>query len=300
MRSLKNLLSIESMSAETILSIVTQALEIKAHGAEVFTGQRTVANLFYENSTRTRLSFEIAQRRLGLDVINFEADRSSVQKGESLYDTCRTLESLGVSALVIRHPENSYYEQLAGVGISIINGGDGSGEHPTQSLLDMATIYEEFGSVAGLRVLIAGDIKNSRVARSNALALKKLGAQVFFSAPAQWQTQIADTPYVDLDDAVNNIDVCMLLRVQSERHAGEQPFNRADYHARFGLTRERYERLAGGAIVMHPAPVNRGVEIDSALVESPRSRIFKQMQNGVYVRMACLQRVLCAGQKSEV
>lgn len=289
---MKNLLTMTDLTKEDILNIITKAQSIKEKGIEPFEKGKTIANLFFENSTRTKCSFEMAERRLGLEVIPFETSTSSVQKGESLYDTCKTLESIGVDALVIRHSENAYYDELEQLNIPILNGGDGSGQHPTQCLLDIMTIYEEFGHFEGLKILISGDIKNSRVARSNAEALTKLGAEVMFSAPTQWQSDFSNVPYVNIDEVIDKVDVCMLLRVQNERHEKHDTLAVEDYHKAFGLTVERYDKLLEHAIVMHPAPVNRGVEIDSTLVESEKARIFKQMENGVYIRMACIYDVL--------
>lgn len=289
---MKNLLTMTDLTKDDIMNIITKAQNIKENGVKPFEKGMTVANLFFENSTRTKCSFEMAERKLGLEVIPFETSTSSVQKGESLYDTCKTLESIGVDALVIRHSENAYYDSLEGLNIPVLNGGDGSGQHPTQCLLDLMTIYEEYGYFEGLKILISGDIKNSRVARSNAEALTKLGAEVVFSAPDQWKSDFSNVPYVNIDDVIEEIDVCMLLRVQNERHESGATFSTEKYHEAYGLTMERYEKLPEQAIVMHPAPVNRGVEIDSSLVESSKSRIFKQMENGVFIRMACIYDVL--------
>ncbi|WJP98597.1 aspartate carbamoyltransferase catalytic subunit [Macrococcus bovicus] len=290
-----NFLSIAHLSNEEIMSIITQAQRIKAGEVERFAGY--AANLFFENSTRTKCSFEMAERKLGLDVIPFETSTSSVTKGETLYDTAKTLESIGVDVLVIRHPENEYYKELVNLGIPVVNGGDGSGQHPSQCLLDLMTIYEEYGTFEGLNVLICGDILNSRVARSNQEALTRLGAKVRFAAPDYWQDKTIDAEYVKIDDVIEELDVCMLLRVQHERHNGGKTFEEAHYHHEFGLTGERYNRMKDTAIVMHPAPVNRGVEIESQLVEASKSRIFRQMENGVYTRMSILSHILKKGEK---
>ncbi|PJW18794.1 aspartate carbamoyltransferase catalytic subunit [Geobacillus sp. WSUCF-018B] len=253
-----------------------------------------VANLFFEPSTRTKCSFEMAERKLGLHVIPFDPEHSSVQKGETLYDTVRTLEAIGVDAVVIRHHEDAYFEALRhSVGVSIINAGDGCGHHPTQSLLDLLTIRQEFGAFAGLTVAIIGDIRHSRVARSNAEVLTRLGANVLFASPDEWkdETNVHGT-YVDLDEAVAKADVVMLLRIQHERHAEKMGLTKEEYHRQYGLTLERARQMKPGAIILHPAPVNRGVEIASELVEAKPSRIFKQMENGVYVRMAVLKRAM--------
>lgn len=290
-----NFLSIAHLSNEEIMSIITQAQRFKAGEVERFTGY--AANLFFENSTRTKCSFEMAERKLGLDVIPFETSTSSVTKGETLYDTAKTLESIGVDVLVIRHPENEYYKELVNLGIPVVNGGDGSGQHPSQCLLDLMTIYEEYGTFEGLNVLICGDILNSRVARSNHEALTRLGANVRFAAPYYWQDKTIDAEYVKIDDVIEELDVCMLLRVQHERHNGGKTFEETHYHYEFGLTGERYNRMKETAIVMHPAPVNRGVEIESQLVEASKSRIFRQMENGVYTRMSILSHILKKGEK---
>jgi aspartate carbamoyltransferase catalytic subunit len=253
-----------------------------------------IANLFFEPSTRTKCSFEMAERKLGLHVIPFDADMSSVQKGETLYDTVRTLESIGVNAVVIRHSQDAYFEALRhSVRIPIINAGDGCGHHPTQSLLDLLTIRQEFGTFAGLTVAIIGDIRHSRVARSNAEVLTRLGAKVLFSSPEEWKDDANPYGmYVDIDTAVAEADVIMLLRIQHERHAEKMGLTKEQYHERYGLTMKRARKMKANSIILHPAPVNRDVEIASSLVESERSRIFKQMENGVYVRMAVLKRAI--------
>lgn len=251
------------------------------------------ANLFFENSTRTKCSFEVAQRRLGLSVIPFEVQTSSVQKGETLYDTVKTLEAIGVNTIVIRHSQDRYFDELVGkVNIPIINGGDGCGHHPTQSLLDLLTIYQEFGQFTGLKIAIIGDIRHSRVARSNADALTRLGADVVFSGPEEWfdNHSLHAARFIPIDQAVRQADVVMLLRVQHERHQQKGSFTASEYHQKFGLTLEREKQMKPSSIIMHPAPVNRNVEIADSLVECKRSRIFKQMENGVYVRMAVLKR----------
>lgn len=263
-----------------------------------------VANLFFENSTRTKSSFEVAERMLNLSVIPFEVQTSSVQKGETLYDTVKTLESIGVNAVVIRHHQDRYYDLLKEkVKIPIINAGDGCGHHPTQSLLDLFTIKQEFGKFTGLKVAIIGDIRHSRVARSNADALTRLGAEVVFSGPQEWfdNELMGKCKYEQIDKAIESADVVMLLRIQHERHHEQEFLTAENYHKQYGLTIEREKMMKSGSIIMHPAPVNRNVEIADELVECERSRIFKQMQNGVFVRMAALKRSLesVGGQKNE-
>ena len=216
---MEHLLSMEDLSNDEIYSLVKKASQFKS--GEVNVPQykdHFVANLFFENSTRTKCSFEVAEQKLGLNLVNFETSTSSVQKGESLYDTCKTLESIGVNLLVIRHSQNAYYDDLEGLNIPIANGGDGSGQHPTQSLLDLMTIYEEYGKFEGLNVLICGDIKNSRVARSNFHSLKALGANVMFASPDEWVDDTIEASYVNIDDVIEKVDIVMLLRVQHERH----------------------------------------------------------------------------------
>lgn len=253
-----------------------------------------ISNLFFEPSTRTKFSFEVAERKLGLHVLNFEAETSSVQKGETLYDTVKTLESIGANIVVIRHQQDHYFDELVGkINIPIINGGDGCGHHPTQSLLDLLTIKQEFGTFEGLKIVIVGDIRHSRVARSNAEVLHRLGANVWFSGPRQWiDDSIPYGQFIDIDDAVEMADVMMMLRIQHERHAVKMVTTKNDYHVQFGLTIEREKRMKKDSIIMHPAPINRGVEIADDLVECERSRIFKQMTNGVAVRMAVVKRAI--------
>lgn len=282
-------LPVEKINA--LLKIANEFSEGKTLKAE---GEIYVSNLFFEDSTRTKTSFDLAQRRLGLNVVPFDVTASSVNKGESLYDTVKTLESLGVDLLVIRHKQDKYYEELKNLGISVINGGDGSGNHPSQTLLDLMTIQQEFGKFKGLKVGIVGDVKHSRVANSNAEALRKLGAKVYFSGPEKWfdEGTIINGTYLSIDDLVREVDVLMLLRIQHERHGEKMKISLESYHRKFGLTKDREKMMKKDAIIMHPAPINRGVEIDSELVECDRSRIFKQMKNGVFARMAILKDAL--------
>ncbi|WP_297985213.1 aspartate carbamoyltransferase catalytic subunit [uncultured Chryseobacterium sp.] len=253
-----------------------------------------VSNLFFENSTRTKTSFEVAERKLGLRVIPFDVSTSSVNKGETLYDTVKTLESLGVNLVVIRHEKDAYYKDLKDIKIPIINGGDGKGNHPSQCLLDLMTIHQEFGKFKGLKIGIVGDVKHSRVANSNAVALRKLGAKVYFSGPEKWfdEGAMINGTYLPIDQLITEVDVLVLLRIQHERHDEKMKISLDSYHKKYGLTKEREKKMKKNAIIMHPAPINRGVEIDDELVECKRSRIFKQMQNGVFARMAILKKAL--------
>lgn len=295
---MNHLLTTKELTVNEIYGILNDAISFAEGQTWKPNNQTFACNLFFENSTRTKSSFEVAERKLGLDVIPFEASTSSVQKGETLYDTVKTLESIGVGAVVIRHSEDEYFNELIGkVNIPIINGGDGCGHHPTQCLLDLLTIYQEFGSFKGLKVAIVGDIRHSRVARSNADALTRLGAHVVFSGPGEWFDEtIEGAEFEELDRVVNNADVVMLLRIQHERHDGKTVMSKEEYLASYGLTKQRERCMKQGSIIMHPAPVNRNVEIDEDLIECDRSRIFKQMENGVYVRMAVLKRALEAQQ----
>lgn len=288
-----HLLDIATLSTEDISELLNEASLFEKGMAWKAPEPYFVANLFFEPSTRTRMSFEIAEKKLGLEVLPFSTESSSVQKGESLYDTVKTLEAIGAHAVVIRHPANRFYESLQdNISIPIINAGDGCGNHPTQSLLDLMTIAQEFGTFRGLKIVVAGDVKHSRVARSNADVLTRLGAEVKFAGPVEWWDSTLGE-YVDIDEAVEDADVLMLLRVQHERHdKNEANVPIASYLDRFGLTPEREKRMKKDSIIMHPAPVNRGVEIASELVESPKSRIFKQMHNGVFVRMAVLKQAI--------
>ena len=291
---MKSLLSMEDLTNEEILSLVKRALDLKKGAENKKRKDLFVANLFFENSTRTKKSFEVAEKKLNLNVIDFEVSTSSVQKGETLYDTCKTLEMIGIDMLVIRHSENEYYKQLENLKIPVINGGDGSGEHPSQCLLDIMTIYENYGKFEGLDIIIAGDIKNSRVARSNKKALTRLGAKISFVAPEIWKDETLGE-FVNFDDVIDKVDICMLLRVQHERHTNNKEkseFSKENYHKNYGLTEERYKKLKEGAIIMHPAPVNRDVEIADSLVESEKSRIFEQMRNGMFMRQAILEYII--------
>ena len=296
--SLKHLVTMETLSNEEVLGLIKRGIQFKKGEVEIDHDRTYYAsNLFFEDSTRTHKSFEMAELRLGMGMIDFDARTSSVNKGETLYDTILTMSALGVDICVIRHSEVDYYKQLIDsptIQTSIVNGGDGSGQHPSQSLLDLMTIYEEFGGFEGLKIVIAGDITHSRVAKSNMQVLKRLGAQIYFTGPSQWYSEEFDVygQHVEIDDVIEEIDVLMLLRVQHERHDGNESFSKEGYNSQFGLTEARYKRLKDTAIVMHPAPVNRDVEIDDSLVEAPKARIVRQMTNGVFVRMAILEAVL--------
>lgn len=288
------MLAISHFSPKKIEQILDQALEM-ANGKK-YTAQDEifVSNLFFEDSTRTKISFKMAERKLGLSVIPFDTSQCSVNKGESLYDTAKTLESIGLNLLVIRHGQNQYYDELKNIKIPIINAGDGTGNHPSQTMLDLMTIKQEFGSFKDLKIAIAGDVKHSRVANSACDILRKLGAKVYFSGPREWfdEGSLMNGTYREIDGLIPEIDVLMLLRIQHERHHQKIKYSPEEYLRKYGLTKEREKKMKPNAIIMHPAPVNRNVEIDSNLVECSRSRIFKQMENGVFARMAILKNTL--------
>ena len=288
------MLRITELSAEKINSLLKTADEFSKGKNLKAKKEIFVSNLFFENSTRTKTSFDIAERKLGLNVVPFDIQSSSLNKGESLYDTIKTLESLGIDLCVIRHEKEKFYNELKNINSIIINGGDGTNDHPSQNLLDLMTIYQEFGKFKGLKIGIVGDVKHSRVANSNAQALRKLGAKVYFSGPEKWfdEGTIINGTYQSINELVKEVDVLMLLRIQHERHGEKMKITLDNYHKKFGLTKEREKKMKKNAIIMHPAPINRGVEIDDDLVECKRSRIFKQMENGVFVRMAILYTAL--------
>ena len=290
-KEIKHLTRLSDLTIDEILEILQVANRLANGETTCSLSGGVVANLFFEPSTRTQYSFLMAEQKLGLNTVDFSAQTSSVQKGETLYDTVKTFEAIGVDAVVIRHPQNNYFDELIGkIDIPILNGGDGSGNHPTQSLLDLLTIYQEYGRFEGLKIAIVGDIAHSRVAHTNIEVMTRLGMDVHLVAPAQFQEPGYD--WEELDKVLEDMDIVMLLRVQHERHDGTMVLTKDEYHQKYGLTVEREKRMKEGAIIMHPAPFNRGVEIADEVVECNRSRIFKQMSNGVFIRMACLHRSL--------
>lgn len=282
-----NVLNLDDFSVEEINKILDLAEEFK-NGKDVdYKGKKVVSNLFFEPSTRTHYSFDMAALRLGCRTQNFNAESSSLKKGESLYDTVKTFESFGTDALVIRHVENEYYNQLVGkINVPILNGGDGTGNHPSQSLLDLLTIRQEFGKFEGLKVVIVGDIKHSRVAHTNFKVMQRLGMTVYTSGPIEYEEKGYN--YVELDEIIDKVDVVMLLRVQHERHQNAMQETVEEYHKLHGLNNNRVTKMKKTSIIMHPAPFNRGVEIADDVVECEKSRIFKQVENGVFVRMALI------------
>jgi aspartate carbamoyltransferase catalytic subunit len=302
---IKHLRSAADLDADTATLILDTAGEMAAlAGREVkklpTLRGRTVVNLFYEDSTRTRISFEAAAKRLSADVINFSAKGSSVSKGESLKDTALTLQAMGADAVVIRHPASGAPHRLASwVDGSVINAGDGTHEHPTQALLDAYTMRSRLGRLAGLNVVIVGDVLHSRVARSNVLLLSTLGAKVTLVGPptlvpidiAAALEPTAKVSY-DLDSVLPDADVVMMLRVQTERMQDSYFPSAREYSRRYGLDAPRMRKLPEHAIVMHPGPMNRGMEIAPEVADSPRSTIVEQVANGVSARMAVLYLLL--------
>jgi aspartate carbamoyltransferase catalytic subunit len=299
---IEHLLSVTQLSPEDITRVLDTADSFREVGTRVIKKVpalrgRTVVNLFYENSTRTRISFEIAAKRLSADVINFSTSGSSVAKGESLKDTALTLQAMGADAIVIRHSSSgSPYTLTKWVDASVINAGDGTHEHPTQALLDLFTIREHFPSFDGLRVAIVGDVLHSRVARSGTHGLARMGAQVTLVGPptlippeaSTWGAEISH----ELDPVLPKLDVCYMLRVQRERQRQQYFPSVREYSRLYGLTRERVEALPEGALIMHPGPMNRGVEIASDVADLPQSLITDQVTNGIAVRMALLYLML--------
>ncbi len=254
---------------------------------------RAIALAFFEPSTRTRCSFEVAVTRLGGHPLRFESAGSSLSKGESLLDTARLLQGVGAAVLVVRHPSSGAARFLAArLSIPVINAGDGSNEHPTQALLDLLTLRDELGTLAGRTVVIVGDVMHSRVARSNCFALRTMGAKVILAGPGTLCPPALRGLDVELghriDEVLPTADAIMMLRIQRERIGGAMLPQVAEYREHYGLTASRAASLAPGVPILHPAPMNRGVEVDDAAADGPSSVVFDQMANGVFVRMACL------------
>lgn len=294
----KHLLDIESLSADEINTVLDTATAFKAVGERAIKKVpalrgKTVANLFVEPSTRTRISFELAALRLTADVIHFTAEASSLKKGETLKDTARNLEALNTDIFIVRHRAAGAPHFLSRVlNASVINAGDGAHEHPTQALLDAFTIREKKGRIAGLRVTILGDILYSRVARSNIWCLTKLGAHVTLAGPSTLVPRVFEQfgcrVTHNIEDAIEGADVVNLLRIQHERQRKTLFPGTGEYANLFGLNHARLGRTKPDAIIMHPGPINRGVEIDSEIADSGRSVILEQVTNGLAVRMAVL------------
>ena len=286
---MKGLLTLKDLKTEKIIELIEYAIQLK-NGHTVTYPDKKVVTLFYENSTRTHYSFQCALMNLGIKVLQCDTSRSSAQKGESLYDTVRTFEYLGVDGVVIRSSQDEYFKELEGINISIFNGGDGKTNHPTQSLLDLMTIYEEYGKFEGLKCCIVGDILHSRVAHTNIEVMQRLGMDVYISGPEEFNDN--SCKFIPFEQAIKEMDVIMLLRVQFERHTEGMKLSVEDYHKQYGLTLDRVAQMKDNAIIMHPAPVNRGVEIADEVVECSKSRIFPQMANGVFIRMAVISQAM--------
>ncbi len=287
--NINSLVSMRDLSKDDIIHILNDALLFSSSYQDwQLPSSVLVANLFFEASTRTHYSFESAELQLGCKVADIAVQASSMTKGETLYDTCKTLESVGYNAFVIRSSEEYYWNKLEGLNVPILNAGDGANEHPTQCLLDLLTIYKEFGKLEGLRVVICGDIAHSRVAQSDKYAFELFGMDVKFAGPKEFERE--GYPFVDFDEAIKDADVVMMLRIQKERGAALSNMSDAEYLEQYGMNHRRYESLKDNAIIMHPAPVNRGVEIADDLVEADKSRIFEQMHNGMLVRKAVIKR----------
>ena len=294
----KHLLDIESLSAAEIGTVLDTARAFKAVGERLIKKVpalrgKTVVNLFIEPSTRTRISFELAAQRLSADIVNFSADASSFKKGETLKDTARNLEALNADFIIIRHSASGAAHFLSRVlNAHVINAGDGAHEHPTQALLDAFTIRERKGKIAGLNVTILGDILYSRVARSNIWALTKLGANVTLCGPStlvpKTFEQMGCRVTHDMEDAIREADIINLLRIQHERQRKTMFPGIGEYTTLFGLTQARLALTKPDALIMHPGPINRGVESDSEIADSSRSLILEQVTNGLAVRMAVL------------
>jgi aspartate carbamoyltransferase catalytic subunit len=294
----KHLLDIESLDPEEIITVLDTARAFKAVGERAIKKVpalrgKTVVNLFVEPSTRTRISFELSEQRLSADIINFTAEASSLKKGETLKDTARNLEALNADFIVIRHSASGAPSFLARVlNASVINAGDGAHEHPTQALLDAFTIRERKGHIENLNVTILGDILYSRVARSDIWALTKLGAKVTLCGPAtlvprDFEKMGCRVTY-DVEEAIRGADIINLLRIQHERQRKTMFPSLGEYSSFFGLTKARLARTKPDALIMHPGPINRGVEIDSEIADCERSLILEQVTNGLAVRMAVL------------
>src|SRR5258706_10289857 len=294
----KHLLDIESLTADEIVTVLDTAGAFKAVGERAIKKVpalrgKTVVNLFVEPSTRTRISFELAEQRLTADIINFSAEASSFKKGETLKDTARNLEALNADFIVIRHSAAGAPHFLARfLNASVINAGDGAHEHPTQALLDVFTILERKGRVAGLNVTILGDILYSRVARSNIWALLKLGARVTLCGPSTLVPKVFEQMgcrvTYNVEEAIADADIINLLRIQHERQRKTMFPSLGEYASLFGLTQKRLALTKPDALIMHPGPINRGVEIDSEIADCKRSLILEQVTNGLAVRMAVL------------
>jgi len=302
----RHLLGLKDYSADDILHVLDQAenfLEILNRPIPKIPTLRdkTIVNLFYENSTRTRLSFEMAQKRMGADVVNFSSSASSVSKGESLKDTIRNIESMKIDMVVVRHPSPGAAHFISRcVDAAILNAGDGAHEHPTQALLDLFSIRQKTGRLKGLKIVIIGDITHSRVVRSNIIGMTRLGVEVTLCGPRTMMPlfveELGVTISYDLEACLEWCDVAMALRIQLERQEGGLFPSQREYHERFGI-KKRHLKAFPDFTIMHPGPINRGVELESEVADHPRSIILNQVTNGLAVRMAALY-LLSGGMRS--
>ena len=282
----RSLFNLRNLKVSEIMDLINLAIDCEAGKFNNIYSDKIVANLFFEPSTRTQYSFETAELKLGIKPINFNPETSSIKKGESFYDTIKTFESFQTSALIIRSNIDKYYEQLNKINVPIINAGDGVCDHPSQSLLDLYTIYKQFKTFKDIKIAIVGDIKHSRVAHTNLEIMERLGMKTYISGPEIFNDHSSE--YIDFDQAIEEMDVIMLLRIQHERHHLDEVSTVDNYHQNYGLNTKRMNRMKHSSIIMHPAPFNRGVEISDEVVECDKSRIFQQIKNGVYIRMAIL------------
>jgi aspartate carbamoyltransferase catalytic subunit len=293
---IKHFLSLSSFTPNQLLSLIERAdyfsfnhkYPDKIHDLLRY---KIFANVFYEPSTRTRCSFEIAAKRLGAEVINFVPENSSVKKGETVYDTLKTLESLGVDGIVLRHSDDYVFDNLQDhFNLPLINAGAGKNEHPSQCLLDLLTLYQEFKRLDGLKIAICGDIKHSRVASSLMVAAEMFGMEIYLCGPKSFLPSNSKNfvTHVDFDETLTHVDAVMMLRIQLERQE-DLKLDAKSYHTQFGLNLPRVKTMKDKAIILHPGPFNRDIEIASEIVEHHQSRIFKQMRNGVFSRMAILE-----------
>ncbi len=299
---MKHLLDIGSLDDEQLNSLLARAHRVKRN-PESFRNScagSLLVNLFYEASTRTRFSFEIAARRLGMQVVNFSASGSSVSKGETLIDSFKTIQAMSPDIIVFRHPDNGAAAELAQYALPqthIVNAGDGSRAHPSQALLDMMTLQQHFEDLSRICVLISGDLRHSRVTHSDVLAMRKLGVgEIRLASPSNLRpgedTSKGTRQFDDLDQALVDVDVVMMLRIQNERFSDSEIPDQTAYHRDWGLTAERLRRAKPDCMVMHPGPMNRGVEITSEVADGPQSVILEQVANGVFTRMAILSAMM--------
>lgn len=300
---IKHFLSLSSFTNQDLQGLLDRSHFFSLHSQQSdkihhLLKHKIIANVFYEPSTRTRCSFEIAAKRLGAEVVNFVPENSSVKKGETVYDTLKTLESLGVDGIVLRHSDDHVLESLKDkFQLPLINAGAGKYEHPSQGLLDLLTLQQEFGKLKGLKIAVCGDIKHSRVAGSLMVAAEMLGMEVYLCGPESFLPTIKKDfiKTAHFDDILPEVDAVMMLRIQLERQS-DFHLDGKIYHSEFGLNPDRVSRLRKNAIILHPGPFNRGIEIADEVVEHKQSRIFKQMSNGVFARMAILEWALSGRQ----